>query len=222
MKKSNIIVPKGIRFISEWEDFSIPDYPCIMDKKIPGCGFTEYCITNSENVILCSPRKILVKNKEEQHENEVLYVNNNLDQDETIDKDLSKKLNRGSGRIPTKAADLYTEEERREFLEKLKNQVIEYVNKNRFSGKPSKILVTYDSFRLVKEFIGYCIREFRIVIDEFQSIFTDSRFKSDTELTFMYHLQGLQKVCFVSATPMIDEYLERLDEFKDLPYYELD
>ena len=222
MKKSSIIVPKGIRFISEWEDFSIPNYPCIMDKKIPGCGFTEYCITNSENVILCSPRKILLKNKEEQHEDEVLYVNNNLDQDETVDKDLNKKLNRGSGRIPTKAADLYTEEERREFLEKLKNQVIEYVNKNRFSGKPSKILVTYDSFRLVKEFIGYCIGEFRIVIDEFQSIFTDSRFKSDTELTFMYHLQGLQKVCFVSATPMIDEYLERLDEFKDLPYFELD
>ena len=34
MKKNSIIVPKGIRFISEWEDFSIPDYPCIMDKKI--------------------------------------------------------------------------------------------------------------------------------------------------------------------------------------------
>ena len=38
----------------------------------------------------------------------------------------------------------------------------------------------------------------------------------------MHHLQDLQKVCYVSATPMIDEYLERLDEFKNLPYIELD
>ena len=31
-----------------------------------------------------------------------------------------------------------------------------------------------------------------------------------------------KNLCFVSATPMIDEYLDMLDEFKDLPYYELD
>ena len=222
MIKNKLIVPKGIRFMSQWNDFIIPNEPCIIDKKIPGCGFTEYCITNSEDVILCSPRKILLSNKEEQHPGEVLYVNNILDQDETVDKDLNKKLNPSSGRIPTKAIDLYTEEERWLFLEKLKNQVIDYVNKNRISRKPSKILVTYDSFRLVKEFIRYCIEDFRIVIDEFQSIFTDSRFKSDTELEFMHHLQDLQKVCYVSATPMIDQYLEQLEEFKNLPYYELD
>ena len=222
MIKNKLIVPKGIRFMSEWKDFVIPDYPCIIDKKIPGCGFTEYCLTNPENVILCSPRKILLKNKKEQHPDDVFYVESIFDQDETVDKDLAKKLNRGSGKIPTKAIDLYTDEEKRLFLEKLKSQVIEYVNKNRFSRKPTKILVTYDSFRLVKEFINYCIGDFRVVIDEFQSIFTDSRFKSDTELSFMYHIQDLQKVCYLSATPMIDEYLEQLNEFKDLPYFELD
>ena len=222
MIKNKLIVPAGIRFMSEWIGFAIPDYPCIIDKKIPGCGFTEYCITNSENVILCSPRKILLKNKKEQHPDDVFYVESIFDQDETVDKDLAKKLNRGSGRIPTRAIDLYTEEEKRLFLEKLKSQIIDYVNKNRISRKPIKILVTYDSFRLVKEFLKYCIEDFRVVIDEFQSIFTDSRFKSDTELSFMYHIQDLQKVCYLSATPMIDEYLEQLDEFKDLPYYELD
>ena len=78
MKKSKLTVPAGIRYMSEWKDFIIPDYPCIMDKKIPGCGFTEYCLTNSENVILCSPRKLLLRNKEKQHPGEVLYVNNSL------------------------------------------------------------------------------------------------------------------------------------------------
>ena len=73
MKKNKMTVPVGIRYMSEWKDFIIPDYPCIMDKKIPGCGFTEYCITNSEDIILCSPRKILLSNKEEQHPGEILY-----------------------------------------------------------------------------------------------------------------------------------------------------
>ena len=66
------------------------------------------------------------------------------------------------------------------------------------------------------------IEDFYIVVDEFQSIFVDSKFKSSTEIEFLQHLQGINRVSFVSATPMIDKYLEMLDEFKDLPYYELD
>ena len=221
MKKTKIIVPAGIRFMSQWKDFVIPNEPCIIDKKIPGCGFTEYCLTNSEDVILCSPRKLLLKNKEKQHLGKVLYVNNSLDQDETTDKDL-EKFNRSSGIVPTKLTDITPETTQQEIIEALKNLINTYSLNRSISGFPVKIIVTYDSFRIVKETLGDRIKNFRIVIDEFQSIFTDSRFKSDTELSFMHYLQDLQKVCYLSATPMIDEYLERLDEFKDLPYYELD
>ena len=221
MKKIKITVPAGIRYMSQWKDFVIPEEPCIVDKKIPGCGFTEYCLTNSENVILCSPRKLLLRNKEKQHPGEVLYVNNSLDQDETTDKDL-EKFNRSSGIVPTKLTDITPETTQQEIIEALKNLINSYSLNRSISGFPVKIIVTYDSFRVVKETLGDRMKNFRVVIDEFQSIFTDSRFKSDTELEFMHHLQGLQKVCYLSATPMIDEYLERLDEFKDLPYYELD
>ena len=214
-------VPTGIRFMSEWKDFVVPDYPCIIDKKIPGCGFTEYCLTNSEDIILCSPRKILLKNKEKQHPGEILYVKNELDQDETTDKDLVK-VTRTSYIQPTKLTDITPEEVRKKIIEELKNKIKTYINQCYCEKKPIKILVTYDSFRLVKETLGESIKNFRVVVDEFQSIFTDSRFKSDTELSFVGHLQDLQKVCFVSATPMIDEYLKQLDEFKDLPYVELD
>ena len=221
MNKSKLIVPAGIRYMSKWNNFTIPDYPCIIDKKIPGCGFTEYCITNSEDIILCSPRKILLSNKEEQHPGEILYVKNELDQDTTTDKDLDK-ITRGSFKAPTLMTDITPEEIRKKIIEELKNKIKSYVDQCYCEGKPIKILVTYDSFRLVKETLGNQIKNFRVVVDEFQSIFTDSRFKSDTELSFMYHLQDLQKVCYVSATPMIDTYLEQLDEFKDLPYIELD
>ena len=106
MKKETIEVPKGIRFLSEWKGFTIPDYPCIIDKKIPGCGFTEYCITNTEDIILCSPRKLLLENKENQHPGEILYVKNELDQDEAVDKDL-EKVTKGSTKVSTKNKVLY-------------------------------------------------------------------------------------------------------------------
>ena len=221
MNKSIIEVPTGIRFMSEWNGFTIPGYPCIIDKKIPGCGFTEYCLTNSEDIILCSPRKLLLENKENQHPGEILYVKNELDQDGAVDKDL-EKITRGSTKVSTKMTDITPEEIRKKIIEELKNKIKSYVDQCYCEKKPIKITVTYDSFRLVKETLGESIKNFRVVVDEFQSIFTDSRFKSGTELEFVFHLQGLQKVCYVSATPMIDEYLEQLDEFKNLPYIELD
>ena len=67
MIKSTITVPSGIRYINQWDSFSLPTHPCIINKQITGCGFTEYCLTNQDNVILCSPRKILLENKADQH-----------------------------------------------------------------------------------------------------------------------------------------------------------
>jgi hypothetical protein len=49
----------------------------------------------------------------------------------------------------------------------------------------------------------------------------DSRFKASTELDFVTTLQYVPNVCYLSATPMMKEYLSELNEFKDLPYYQL-
>ena len=57
MKKSRVIVPKGVRYISEWKKFFIPEEPCIIDKQITGCGFTEFCLCNDQNVILVSRKQ---------------------------------------------------------------------------------------------------------------------------------------------------------------------
>ena len=223
LKKEKIIVPKNVRFISNWEGFELPNKPSIIDKKVPGCGFTEYCLTNSENVVLCSPRKLLLNNKYRQHLGEVFYVENKLDQDETVDKDL-EKFTKGSTYIPTKLEDEVEEKERVNILNSLKAEIEQYINSRVFNAKPVKLLVTYDSFKIVKEVLKNLgtLQNYRIVVDEFQSIFTDSRFKADTEIEFLAFLQGIDKVNFVSATPMIDEYLIEMDEFCNLPYYELD
>ena len=226
MEKQTIVVPKGIRYLSEWKEFTLPEHPCIINKQITGCGFTELCIGNNENVILCSPRKILLENKEAKHP-EVLYVRNEFENPIAVDKDLGKKSQstketedeepkeKGSKKVITK-------EDRIKYYNNLKKQVFDYYIKCFNEGVACKILVTYDSFRIVKEALGDSIKQFYVVIDEMQAVFCDAKFKGDTELDFAFQVQGLEKVCYVSATPMIDKYLEMLDEFKDLPYYELD
>jgi hypothetical protein len=226
MQRKTIVVPAGYRYISEIPDFKLNDFPHILNKQIPGCGFTEYCITNNENVILCSPRKILLQNKFEQHKNDVFLVVNEYEGDPGTDKDLLKSEKSKSGYSKNEIAKekRILETARGRFFFDLTKKLTGYINSCLYDGRPIKILVTYDSFRLVKEIVNYNYSEvdFRVIIDEFQSIFTDSKFKSDTELQFVSNLQGVQSVCYVSATPMIDKYLDMLDEFKDLPYYELD
>ena len=224
-------VPAGYRYVSDIPDFKLHDFPHILNKQIPGCGFTEYCIRNDENVILCSPRKILLQNKYEQHKDDVFLVVNEFDSDPGTDKDLTKIDKAGykgyspyanSEKIRKRKEEL--EKAKENFFQELTKKLTGYVNKCLFEEKPVKILVTYDSYKLVKEILkfNYSDVDFRVIVDEFQSIFTDSKFKSDTEMQFVSHLRGIKRVCYVSATPMIKKYLDMLEEFKDLPYYELD
>ena len=221
MNKTKIIVPKGIRYINEWKEFGLFDSPCIIDKQITGCGFTEFCLTNDQNVILVSPRKILLENKEEQHKGDVFYATTGLEKQVDFEKDLTNN----NRRLTKKDLEQQTEEEKlkiKDAIDKLKSNLWDYRVQCVTQHKPCKILVTYDSFRHVKDTLGAAMIGFQIVVDEFQSIFIDSKFKSSTEIEFLSQIQGLQKINFVSATPMIDKYLDMLDEFKDLPYYELD
>jgi len=251
MEKHKIVVPKGIRYIGEvnpetlqkvWLDYDLElyDFPHILNKKLTGCGYTEYCIKNRQYLILISPRKFLLENKEEQHPGEVYYVRNELETSVDYELDLNKD-------------DLKAINEKKKKTEASKNATIENLDRLKRNlrdamrlwelkyGKhnpehPFKILVTYDSFRHVKDALKHFywneddhlgsfddrFDEFQVVVDEFQSILIDSRFKSDTEIELLDNLKGVKKVCYVSATPMLDKYLEKLDEFKDLPYYELD
>ena len=226
-------VPKGYRYISEIPNFKINDFPHILNKQIPGCGFTEYCIDpakNSEDIILCSPRKILLKNKYDQHVGDVFLVENKYEVEPRTDKDLTKIEKEKGGsifaeeKVPTKEEIEQAEKEKVGFFNGLREDLKKYIIGCRFLKKPVKILVTYDSFRIVKDIIKSVdeLDNFRVIVDEFQSIFTDSRFKPDTEMVFVKNLQEVKKLCYVSATPMMKKYLSQLDEFKDLPYYELD
>ena len=225
-------VPKGIRFMGEWTDFNLDFFgrmPFIIDKQIPGCGFTEYCLTNGDNIILTSPRLMLLGNKEMQHPGEVHFAKNDCEDSLDIDKDISKlPAVRSGSRVSEKTKEEIQEEQKLNniALQNMDTRLMSYCTLRAMENKPLKIIVTYDSFKHVKRFLSNLglLDTFKIIVDEFQSIFVDSRFKASTEFDFMEELKRMTdtSICFVSATPMIDKYLKQLDYFKDLPYFELD
>lgn len=222
MNKINVNVPLEIKYISDWKKFDIGMLQghSIINKTLTGCGFTEFCLCNSLPTILCSPRKFLLENKYGQHvlsdgpNNHLYLVVNKGEKSLDIDKDISKEdLTKLETNNSNPADDLT-------IISGMKDSLLAYLFKAKMESFSPKILVTYDSLKYVLDVLGDTIKEFSVVVDEFQNIFIDSRFKASTELNFISYLQGCPNVTYVSATPMLEEYLEQMDEFRDLPYYE--
>ena len=216
MNINKIIVPLSVRYISEWLDFNLPQGHCIINKTVCGCGFTEYCLNNKLNVILCSPRVSLLENKEEQ--NPQCFRLKPL-------KDLTEKRRIDLGLEDDVAYGNYVFDQQLHLVENYINQRT-ILNINTF-GKDGqlKFLVTYDSLPIlfkIFQLIGINTSNFYIIVDEFQNIFIDSRFKADVELNFVEYLQDCPNVIYLSATPMMKEYLDQMEEFRNLPYYEFD
>ena len=194
MKRIKQIVPKGIKYISEWIDYDLPRGHVIVDKGVTGCGYTEYTLTNNLPTVLCSPRKLLLENKSEQHQGDIniLYLKNEI-------KDIND-------------------------INKLKNKIRNHIFLCDEENLPIKFLVTYDSSHYIIDILKELnlLQEFYFIIDEFQSIFLDSYFKSEVEFDFVEYLQECSNVLYLSATPMLDKYLEKVNTFKDLPFYQID
>ena len=195
MDKKIIKVPNtGIKYISEWIDYDLPRGHVIVDKGVTGCGYTEYTLTNNLPTVLCSPRKLLLENKSEQHQGDIniLYLKNEI-------KDIND-------------------------INKLKNKIRNHIFLCDEENLPIKFLVTYDSSHYIIDILKELnlLQEFYFIIDEFQSIFLDSYFKSEVEFDFVEYLQDCPNVLYLSATPMLDKYLEKVNTFKDLPFYQID
>jgi hypothetical protein len=223
MNISELYVPDYVEHISDWRDYQIPLGHCIVDKTICGCGYTEYCLRpeNPDNIILCSPRIVLLDNKSEKHKDDrnIYYYRSELIKDE-----FEKQYKCSGGKIPDRKTKLNPQEK----LEYNKNRfefsaalIRKHVNGCRTIGQPVRILCTYDSFHTIKEILKDVLSDFKVVVDEFQSIFMDSFFKANVENLFLEELQNVPNVTYLSATPMLEKYLEMLPEFQNLPYQKL-
>ena len=243
-------IPAGVRYISDWKDFRFANYfyrdgdesmPLerkfvIINKQIPGCGMTEYCLNGPEFVILCSPRKLLIQNKYDQHFGDVYLVVNEMDKDTAVDKDISKDSKSSSK--STKTTNQLTEEQlaeldnkRQMIYNRIHTEITNYLYDRKMKNLPPKILVTYDSYHIVldilknlswrQDWLNGIADKFYTVVDEFQSILHDARFKSTTELNFVSILKSVNRVIFTSATPMLDKYLVEIPLFNGVFYFKL-
>ena len=65
LNRTYLNVPIGIKYISDWKDFYLPQGHIIVNKIVTGCGFTEFFLNNNIPTVLCSPRKILLEIKKQ-------------------------------------------------------------------------------------------------------------------------------------------------------------
>lgn len=96
------------------------------------------------------------------------------------------------------------------------SEIKEYVR----NEETPKILVSYDSLPKV----AGCIddkSDWRVVADEFQYLLSDSGFKSEVEHRFMACLKQFGYVTYLSATPILDRYIEQMSDVKNMPYYQM-
>jgi len=218
MKKKEIYVPAHVSKISQWaglEDL-LPNGSFILNKVFPGCGMTYYYLHSDQPVILCAPRNSLLRNKAKQLEKE--------------------RETNGDGKLYTLGGYefdffYFTPSAKTKEVERRKENMEQFERLRDFcSGKygspihPTmfipKILVTIDSLPTIYQIIVESGFNFLIVDDEFHQLFGDYTMKSDTIERALRILERHPRVCYLSATPILESYLDRMETFRDLPYIE--
>lgn len=172
----------------------------ILNKTVTGCGGTSLFLNSSIDVVIISPRLQALKDKHEQHPDTFLfhspYTNNGKRADDI--KRLMSEL----------------------------NNYISFCGSTPFTNKKyAKVLVTLDSCDKVIDVLkkNAAINKFLFVVDEFQCLMGDATFKGTTDMNFLIRIDNEAKnICYLSATPIQDMFLDFVPQFKGLPYIKLE
>ena len=196
-------MPKGCRYMSE--DQTLLPYlqqfnKFILNKTVTGCGGTSLFLNSSIDVVIISPRLQALKDKHEQHPDTFLFH--------------SPYTNNGK-----RADDI------KRLMSELDNY-ISFCGSTPFTNKKyAKVLVTLDSCDKVIDVLkkNAAINKFLFVVDEFQCLMGDATFKGTTDMNFLIRLDNEAKnICYLSATPIQDMFLDFVPQFKGLPYIKLE
>ena len=199
MNKYYINLPEGLHYLGDIkDDLEQKLYKhgtCILNKAVTGCGATTMFLGAPIPTILCSPRKALMfcKANSDMFKDKIYLFRNEKDADDANPIDLE-------------------------------NRMMEYIRECDNNRIPPKILVSYDSFKYIvrRLMADGSLQRYRIIVDECQAIFTDSSFKGQVDIEFLETLQRIPNwIIFLSATPYLEDYLDLLPEFQNLPYVQL-
>ena len=201
MNYQEINVPVQYRYLSQWPDLLniLPQQgKIILNKVNTGCGGTTLFLQSAQPTILVSPRSNVLYSKAAQFPNAYLF---------------RKKTDTSTSPIV------------------LKERLRDYINycmagTSPWNTEPNipKILVTIDSYPYVAEQLAFMgiLDRFTVLVDEFQCLMSDSKFKGRVDLEFLHNLRGVNSVCYMSATPIVEDYLNYFPDFADVAgYYKL-
>lgn len=201
---TQINMPSGCRYMSDYNELLnsiLPlDSKFILNKTVTGCGGTSLFLNSDLPIVIVSPRIQVLKEKHLQHPDSFLFH-------------IPLCNSRGSA-IQQKMSELNT------YL----------FNHNGYSPfgfqtRPAKTLVTLDSLDKVLSVIESCglTDSFLFVVDEFQCLMGDATFKGSTDMNFLVSLDNrVKRICYLSATPIPDMFLDHIPQLARIPYYKLE
>lgn len=201
MDYQEINVPVQYKFLSDWTDLLniLPQSgKYILNKVNTGCGGTTLFLQSPQPCILVSPRSNMLYSKSAQFPNAHLFRR----------------------KADTSTSVLVLKDRLRDYMNVCLNQCSWG---NQMPLIP-KILVTIDSYPYVASLLAYMsvLDKFTVVVDEFQCLLSDSKFKGKTELEFLHNLRNVKSVCYMSATPIDESYIDYFPDFDDVSaYYKL-
>ena len=204
MNITTITMPKGCRYMGE-DSTLLSKLPLntkfILNKTVTGCGGTSLFLNSKMPVVIISPRLHALKDKFEQHPGCFLFHT-----------PYTNKAKR-AGEITRLMSDL--------------KAYIDAYGANPFfqTTVPPKVLVTLDSSGKVLDVLKSCgvTDKFLYVVDEFQCLMGDAAFKGNTDMNFLIRLDSeVKRICYLSATPIPDLFLDEVPQFKGIPYIKLE
>lgn len=203
-KITHIDMPKGCRYMSDDDRLlngMLPlDGKFILNKTVTGCGGTSLFLNSDLQIVIISPRIQVLKEKHSQYPETFLFH-------------IPLCNNRGNA-IQEKMSDL--------------NTYLSYHHGNFPFGQqssPAKILVTLDSSDKVLSVLESwgMTDAFLFVVDEFQCLMGDATFKGSTDMNFLVSLDNrVGRICYLSATPIPDIFLDHIPQLSGIPYYKLE
>ena len=173
----------------------------ILNKTVTGCGGTSLFLDSNFPVVIISPRLQVLKEKHRQYPDSfhfhVPFSGNRGQAIIQMMRDLDSYLDSHHGSTPFTPLPM----------------------------RPAKILVTLDSSDKVlsvlrgNNMLDSCL----FVVDEFQCLMGDATFKGSTDMNFLIRLDNeVKRICYLSATPVPDIYLNYIPQFANIPYYKLE
>ena len=204
MNITTITMPKGYRYMGE-DNSLLSKVPLngkfILNKTVTGCGGTSLFLNSGIPVVIISPRLHALKDKFEQHPGCFLFHT-----------PYTSKAKRANEII--------------RLMSNLKAYIDAYGANPFFQNTmPPKVLVTLDSSGKVLDVLKSCgvTDKFLYVVDEFQCLMGDAAFKGNTDMNFLIRIDSeVKRICYLSATPIPDLFLDEVPQFKGIPYIKLE